>query len=171
MPNYAWSWLQRSRPVLIEAARRLTGGPPPPGFVDRLREDVGRDPFTRDVLIDVVADVAFNGRVPRHRPPGASWDRGLTWWAAAIAGTTPAEFDATGPPPAQSRLFGEEDAAPAPQRRSGRRSTDRAAVVAALRDLVRTAEDGRVPAAAVEALIAQLEGGKGAPGATSRGQR
>src|SRR3712207_7917472 len=42
VPAYAWSWLQRSRPVLAEAARRLTGGPPPPGFVDSLRERMGR---------------------------------------------------------------------------------------------------------------------------------
>lgn len=170
MPNYAWSWLQRSRPVLAEAARRLEGRPPPPGFVDRLRDDFATDAFTRDVLIDVIADVAFNGRVPRHRPPGASWDRGLTWWAATIAGTTPAEFDARPAPAAQSRLFADDEAPGAagrPSQRADAGARERAAVVAALRDLVRTADGGRVPVAAVEALIQQLEG----PGSAERRTR
>jgi len=94
VPAYAWSWLQRSRPVLGEVARRLTGAGPGPGFADELRRRWDDDPFVRGVLLDVVADVAFSGRVPRHRPPGASWDRGLTWWAAVLAGTTPQAFAA-----------------------------------------------------------------------------
>jgi predicted O-methyltransferase YrrM len=94
VPAYAWAWFQRSRPVITEAAQRLTGAPPGAAFVDELREAFDEDAFTRDVVIDVVADVAFSGRVPQRRPPGASWDRGLTWWAAALAGATPEEFDA-----------------------------------------------------------------------------
>ena len=164
VPAYAWSWLQRSRPVLHEAAQRLTGGPPPPGFVDTLKEQFAEDAFTRDVVVSVVADVAFNGRIPRHRPPGVSWDRGLTWWAAAIAGTTTEAFEAQPPTVVQSRLFGVEDppAAP-PARRSPppaprpRLTGDRALVVAALRDLLRSARGNAIPADAVSALVEQLE--------------
>ncbi|HEY8339943.1 MAG TPA: hypothetical protein VIK95_08755, partial [Egibacteraceae bacterium] len=79
VPAHAWAWLQRSRPVLAEIAERLTGGPPGPGFVDALRRQVDADPFVRDVVVGVIAEVAFGGRVPERRPPGASWDRGLTW--------------------------------------------------------------------------------------------
>lgn len=177
VPAHAWSWLQRSRPVVAEASRRLTGGPPPQGFVDTLRQRFADDPFTRDVLVDVIAEVAFNGRIPRRRPPGVSWDRGLTWWAAAIAGTSLAAFEAAGEPVVQSRLFGDDPAPPAQeppaaagalrggaQRGVPRRgaaamggSAERRMVVAMLRDLLRNAEDGCVPAAAVEQLLGQLE--------------
>lgn len=163
VPAYAWSWLQRSRPVLSEAAQRLTGGSPPAGFVDTLRERFATDEFTRNVVIAVIADVAFNGRIVRHRPPGVSWDRGLTWWAAAIAGTTPDEFEAAGPHVEQSRLFGVDEQPQQPQRRrspSGPRRivTDQSATLAdALRNLVRNARDGQVPVASIQALLAQLE--------------
>ena len=161
VPAYAWSWLQRSRPVLQEAAQRLTGGPPPAGFVDTLRERFAADEFTRNVVVAVIADVAFNGRIPRHRPPGASWDRGLTWWAAAIAGTTPEQFEVAGPDVVQSRLFGVEEQPPPPRRASGglRRAApgERAMLAESLRNLVRSARDGAVPAASVQALLAQLE--------------
>ena len=159
VPAYAWSWLQRSRPVLAEASRRLDGGPPGAGFVETLQERFVSDAFTRDVLISVIADVAFNGRVPRSRPPGASWDRGLTWWAATLAGTTPEAFEGTAPPVVQSRLFGIEE--PAPRRRAPaparRGSSDRSMVVAALRDLLGAEQDGFIPASAVRALLEQLQ--------------
>ena len=162
VPAYAWSWLQRSRPVLAEAARRLTGGPPPPGFVDTLRERFAADPFTRDVVIAVVADVAFNGRIPRHRPAGVSWDRGLTWWAAAIAGVSPQNFEATPPPVVQSRLFGaEEPPPPAPEPVASpewNATTDRAMVIAALRNLLQSSSGDVLPADAVRAVLDQLEG-------------
>jgi hypothetical protein len=161
VPAYAWSWLQRSRPVLVEVSRRLDGGPPGPGFVEDLQERFTRDPFIRDVLISVIADVAFNGRIPRSRPPGASWDRGLTWWAATLAGTTPDAFETNTPPVVQSRLFGLEEppprrraAAPAPARRGG---GERAMVISALRELLGAEQDGAIPAAAVRAVLEQLQ--------------
>lgn len=162
VPAYAWSWLQRSRPVLTEVASRLTGGGPTPGFIDQLQERFAEDPFTRDVVVGVVADVAFNGRIPRHRPRGASWDRGLTWWAAAIAGVTPAQFEAAPEPVVQSRLFGvEEQREQRPARRSPparpSASAERAGLIGALRDLLRTAEDERIPAGAVRDLLAALQ--------------
>jgi hypothetical protein len=163
VPAYAWSWLQRSRPVLAEVARRLTGGAPPAGFVDTLREQFADDAFTRDVVVGVIADVAFNGRIPRHRPPGVSWDRGLTWWAATIAGVTPEAFEAAPPNIVQSRLFGVEDRSPrrppSPRPTGTRRSaaSERAALAGALRDLLRGTQGDMVPAAAIRQLLAQLE--------------
>lgn len=162
VPAYAWAWLQRSRPVLAEVALRLTGGPPPAGFVEQLQTRFADDAFTRDVVIGAIADVAFNGRIPRHRPAGASWDRGLSWWAAAIAGVTPHEFDAAVAPVEQTRLFGVEEQ---PARTAGRRSAsgrtatgERAALIAALRDLLRTTQGDMVPSSAIAALLRQLEG-------------
>jgi hypothetical protein len=165
VPAYAWAWLQRSRPVVAEVSKRLTGGAPGPGFVDHLQEQFAEDAFTRDVVVGVIADVAFNGRIPRHRPAGASWDRGLTWWAAAIAGVTPQEFDAAVPPAEQTRLFGvEERSATQPRRRTTANRTaspspmsERATLIAALRDLVRTADAEHIPVAAIRSLITQLE--------------
>jgi hypothetical protein len=172
VPGYAWTWFQRSRPVVVEAAERLTGTAPGPGFVDDLRVAFEQDPFTRDIVIGVVADIAFGGRAPGQRPPGASWDRGLTWWAAALAGATPAEFEsrAGAPVASQHRLFdaGGDDREPDPQglqaaarRRLGprlARSPERAALAAALRELLAASEADQVPAAAVRQLLAQLEG-------------
>ena len=163
VPAHAWSWLQRSRPVLLEVARRLTGGPPPPGFVDTLRERFAEDAFTRDVVVGAIADAAFNGRIPRHRPAGASWDRGLTWWAAAIAGVTPEAFEAAGPNVVQSRLFGVEERQPAPRPASrggsSRRTVagERAALAASLRELLRTADRDSISTSAIRQLLAQLE--------------
>ncbi len=185
VPGYAWSWLQRSRPVLVEAARRLTGQPPTPTFVDDLREACARDPFTQAVLADVVAEVAFSGRVPTARPPGVSWDRGLTWWAAALAGTTPAAFDAAVPGVAQRSLFDPEPprypryrATPASPAKSGPApaaagpaaatgpaaaaggpplSRERLALADALRALLREGDGEHVPASAVRRLVASLD--------------
>ena len=159
VPAYAWSWLQRSRPVLLEISQRLTGGPPPQGFVDTLTERFAADPFIRDVVVATIADVAFHGRIPRSRPPGVSWDRGLSWWAAAIAGITPQDFDA-GPDVVQSRLFGVEEQPPrrnpsTPTRRTA--ASERAAIAGALRDLLRTSRDDSVPASAIRGLLAYLE--------------
>lgn len=171
VPAYAWSWLQRSRPVLVEAAQQLTGGAPSPGFVDSLRERFETDAFTRDILIGIIADVAFGGRVPRYRPAGASWDRGLTWWAAAIAGTSAGEFEArTAPDGEQHQLFetGEEEGArpaAAPTRRRRGPSAERLMLVQALRQLLRSADGDMVPASAVRQLLATLdEGDTGGPG-------
>lgn len=162
VPAYAWSWLQRSRPVLVEAADRLTGAPPSPGFVDGLRRRFETDPFTRDVVVGVVADVAFGGRLPSGRPPGASWDRGLTWWAAAIAGTTPEQFESRAARPAsQRRLFGDDGPSDAPTASPTRppqaTSAERAMLVSGLRGLLATAEGDCVPAAAVRSLLAAID--------------
>jgi len=108
--------------VLAEVSRRLTGTSPAPGFLDELRRRFDGDPFTRHVVLEVIAEVAFAGRIPQTRPAGVSWDRGLTWWAALLAGTTPAAFDASLPGTGVQRpLFGAEparsdDAGRAPQR-------------------------------------------------------
>jgi hypothetical protein len=168
VPAYAWTWLQRSRPVLAEAARQLTGGAPTPGFVESLRRQFDADPFVRDILIDVIAQEAFGGRAPTRRPAGTSWDRGLTWWAAALAGLTPAEFEArSGAPPAQqSALFDPgprtEPAGPAPVRgaaRGSRRpvSAERVALARALRELIAAADGDQVPVTALRQLLADLE--------------
>lgn len=164
VPAHAWRWLQRSRPVVVEAALRLTGTSPAPGFVDGLRERFEADPFVRDVVIATVADVAFAGRIPRGLPPGGTWDRGLTWWAATLAGTTPAEFEgrAALPRARQQALFESPTRAPtAPPARAGRassrRSAERLALARALRDLVDTAAAGQIPVSSVQQLIAQLE--------------
>jgi hypothetical protein len=179
VPGYAWTWFQRSRPVVAEAAERLTGSPPGPGFVDDLRAAFDRDPFTRDVVIGVVADVAFGGRAPVQRPPGASWDRGLTWWAAALAGMSPADFEArvAAPSADQHRLFdaggpergaggrppdpgGLEEAARRHVAPRVARSPERAALAAALRELLATAASDQIAASAVRQLLAQLEDGE-----------
>lgn len=169
VPDYAWSWLQRSRDIVQEVAIRLTGEPPASGFTDVLRPQFALDPFVRDVVIGVVVEVAFNGRVPRRRPARAAWDRGLTWWAATCAGVTPAEFErrSQAQPPPQPRLFApgpDEDVVPSVGRRSDARPArsrplDRAQVVAVLKALLAHEEGGQVPAAAVRALIEQLEQG------------
>lgn len=165
VPGYAWGWLQRSRPVLAEVARRLTGQPPSQGFVEDLRARFETDPFTRDVLVDVIAEVAFGGRVPSHRPPGVSWDRGLAWWAATLAGVAPAAFDRpTVDPPVQTPLFdvGVPASPPAPASPRSRSNTgaarERQALASALRELLRTNEGGAIPASAVRQLLTKLEG-------------
>jgi hypothetical protein len=174
VPGYAWTWFQRSRPVVVEAAERLTGRPPSPGFVDDLRGAFVQDAFTRAVVIGVVADVAFGGKAPLERPPGASWDRGLTWWAAALAGTTPAEFEGRkGAPLGNQRPLFEVGGEVAGQRqpdptalqaaartrraRLVARSPERAALAAALRELLDSAAGDQIPANAVRQLLAQLE--------------
>ncbi|HWH31741.1 MAG TPA: hypothetical protein VNU01_03620 [Egibacteraceae bacterium] len=167
VPDYAWNWLQRSRDVVHEIAARLTGGAPAPGFMEGLRPQFTADQFVRDVVIGVVVDVAFGGRVPTRRPAGATWDRGLTWWAAACAGTTPAEFEQRSRPEPvpQPRLFAEPEppAPPAPEagRRTPARSRplDRARMAQALRALLTLEEDGRVPAAEIRALLREIERG------------
>lgn len=180
VPAYAWTWFQRSRPVVVEAARRLTGAAPAAGFVEELREAFEEDPFTRDVVVGVVADVAFAGRVPLRRPRGASWHRGLTWWAAALAGVTPSEFEArsTAPMAAQRPLFDPESPGGSPAGAAvddvatgtairqgararvaadGPRSSERAALAAALGELLAATDGDQVPATAIRQLIAQLQ--------------
>ena len=184
-PPYAWDWLQRSRPVLQALSQRLTGQAPPQGFVDELRDAFAEDPFVHAVVVDTIADVAFGGRVPRHRPPGVSWDRGLSWWAATLAGTTRREFERRGPAfGEQAELFptGEHSARPTshgsgpPAARGGEASgpvaTDAghsprpSAVVAlerrrlanALRALLDSSGGHDIPAEAVRRLIHDLDG-------------
>jgi hypothetical protein len=170
VPAYAWSWLQRSRPVLSEAADRLTGGPPAPDFLDELKRTFRADPFVRDVLIGVIADVAFNGRIPTARPPGVQWDRGLIWWAAAIAGVPPAAFEAAGRDDATQRQLFDVDGGEARAARAqtviapARRMTpEQARIAAALRQLLTAADGDRIPASAVRQLIDQLEAGTPEP--------
>lgn len=168
VPAYAWAWLQRSRPVLDEIARRLTGGPPTRAFVEDLPHAFATDPFTCDVVVDIVAEVAFHGRVPARRPAHAGWDRGLTWWAATLAGTTPAEYAAASvaTPGEQGALFEPPPSAVGPP--TARRteppaaalppvSRERRALADALRELVGQSDGGQVPATALRQLIAQLD--------------
>lgn len=147
-PAYAWDWLQRSRPVVERLADVLTGQRARSGFVEAVRRSYGQDPLVRDAVHSVIAGVAFRGRVPAHRPAGASWDRGLVWWAATLAGCAPEEYTQRAAEVEQPALFG--DAAPA-------RPTERGAMIAALRDLLEHRTGDQVPAAAVRQLIAHLE--------------
>jgi hypothetical protein len=186
-PSYAWHWLQRSRPVLSALATRLTGRAPDQGFVDEVRAAFDEDPFVQAVVLDTVAEVAFAGRVPHHRPAGVMWDRGLSWWAATLAGTSLREFES---PPEGGRvrqpdLFGPPEGVaaetPAPagtDRRSrtsegaprtataatdsGRRPSaavtlERRRLAEALRRLLGESVGGDVPAGAVRQLIHDLE--------------
>lgn len=147
-PGYAWDWLQRSRPVVERLADVLTGQPPRSGFVDAVRRSYGEDPLVRDAVHTVVSEVAFRGRVPSRRPPGASWDRGLVWWAATLAGRAPDEYADRAAPVEQPALFGDAPVVP---------PSERAALIAALRDLLAQRTGDQVPAAAVRQLIAHLE--------------
>lgn len=174
-PAHAWRWLQRSRPVLEAVSHRLTGGPPPAGFVDDLQRAFASDAFVRAIVVDTVAEVAFGGRVPRRQPPGASWDRGLRWWGATLAGVAVEDFEARQPQAAQAGLFGsaETSTAAAPDRRghggdadrlqaaarrhAGGLSPQRAALARSLRELLAASDGDQVPASAVRQLIAELE--------------
>jgi hypothetical protein len=163
VPGYAWAWLQRSRPVVHELAQRLTGGPPASDFLEQLRSRFDDDPFTSQVVADTVAEVAFGGRVPTARPAAASWDRGLSWWASALAGVPLRAYEAPAAQPAQRPLFdpGPADAGRGERRRSDRtrspRQRERRALASALRQLLDASDGEQVPAAAVRQLLAQLE--------------
>lgn len=146
-PGYAWDWLQRSRPVVERLADVLTGQRPRQGFVDAVRRSYTDDPLVRDAVHSVVSEVAFRGRVPPRRPPGASWDRGLVWWAATLTGRDPDEYADRADRVEQPALFGD---APAPP-------SERAALIAALRDLLAHSTGDQIPVAAVRQLIAHLE--------------
>jgi hypothetical protein len=149
VPGYAWDWLQRSRPVVERLADVLTGQPPRPGFVQAVRRSFGDDPLVRDAVCSVIADIAFRGRVPTARPAGVSWDRGLVWWAALLAGRSPDDYARPTASVEQPALFASEVSAP----------TERQVVIAALRDLLAHRTGDQVPAAAVRQLIHQLEQG------------
>lgn len=148
-PAYAWAWLQRSRPVVERLAEVLTGRRPRAGFVDAVRRSYATDPLVRDAVHGVVAEVAFRGRVPARRPPGASWDRGLVWWAATVAGRQPDDYARPEPAVEQPALFGE------PAATAG---SERAALIGALEDLLARSGD-HIPASAVRQLLAQLRRG------------
>jgi len=148
--------------VLAEAARRLTGAAPGPGFAEDLRRRWDTDPFVQGVVLDVIAEVAFRGRVPAARPPGSSWDRGLTWWAALLVGSTPQAYDTARPAAGQRALFGDGRDAPAEGTAHAADavlvgSHERRVLAQALRDLLRAADGDTVPAAAVRRLLADLE--------------
>jgi hypothetical protein len=150
-PAYAWGWLQRSRPVVERLADVLTGQPPRAGFVDAVRRSYVDDALVRDAVHGVVAEVAFRGRVPPRRPAGVSWDRGLMWWAATLVGLRPEEY--TVPPAAveQPALFAEVEEPAA--------GSERAALIAALEDLLAQRTGDQIPAAAVRQLLAHLRRG------------
>ncbi|MBW3604047.1 MAG: hypothetical protein KY460_03870 [Actinobacteria bacterium] len=150
VPGYAWDWLQRSRPVVDQLAEVLTGQPPRSGFVDAVRRSFPDDPLVRDAVLSVIATVAFRGRVPSSRPRGVSWDRGLVWWAAVLAGRSPQDYTAPPVEVDQPALFGYVPP-PAP--------SERRALVAALRDLLAQRTGDQIPASAIRQLIAQLEHG------------
>lgn len=156
VPRYAWDWLQRSRPIVRRLAETLTGRPPPAGFVDAVRRSYDTDPLVRDAVHGAIADVAFRGRVPPRRPPGASWDRGLVWWAAVLTGCPPDRYAAPAPPVDQPALFDPATGTASP-------TVDRAVVVAALSEVLARADGEQVPAVAIAQLIARLERGA-APG-------
>lgn len=148
VPGYAWDWLQRSRPVVQALASVLTGQPPRPGFVQAVRRSFVEDPLVRDAVFDVVAEVAFRGRVPSSRPPGASWDRGLVWWAATLSGRSVHDYEQRGGGVEQPQLFDGPDAAPVHDRRT---------LMRALRALLAAADGDQIPAAAVRQLLVQLD--------------
>lgn len=167
VPVHAWTWLQRSRSVLAEIATQLYGKVDGQ-VLDRLKADYAADPFVQDLVARVVCDVAFNGRVPERRPAGARWDRGLTWWAAHLAGVSPKEFEARsqGTAPPQTRLFGpqpdpEEPAPETPVKRRPLVSVERRAMIRALRDILASGDGDTVPADAVRALLQSLESDEG----------
>ncbi len=147
VPRYAWDWLQRSRPIVERLADVLTGQPPRPGFVEAVRRSFAEDPLVRDAVHSVIAEVAFRGRVPAARPAGVSWDRGLVWWASALAGRPPDDFVERQVQVDQPALF--SDTAPA--------RSERQAVIAALVDLLAQRSGDQVPASAIRQLIAHLE--------------
>ena len=171
VPAHAWTWLQRSRPVLAEVASQLYGSTE--GHVlDRLKADYAEDPFVQDLVARVVCDVAFNGRVPERRPAGARWDRGLTWWAAHLAGVSTKEFDARseGSSPPQARLFGPQPPPDGPatepppvRKRRPLVSVERRAMIQALRDILASGDGNTVPADAVRALLQSLEADQAQP--------
>jgi hypothetical protein len=150
VPGYAWDWLQRSRPVVEALAVVLTGRAPGPGFVQAVRRSFATDDLVRDAVLGVVADVAFRGRVPTSRPPGASWDRGLVWWAATLAGRSVADYEEQPQTIDQPRLFGEH---------SPDAGSDRRWLIQALRELLLHGDGDQIPAAAVRQMIVRLEEG------------
>lgn len=138
------------------------------GLLETLKEDYAREEFVQDLVARVVCDVAFNGRVPERRPSGARWDRGLTWWAAHLAGVGVKEFEERSTPsaPPQQRLFGPQpdplepagaSPEPPPRRRPPLVSVERRAMIQALRDLLAAGDGDTVPAEAVRALLRELQ--------------
>lgn len=173
-PAYAWAWLQRSRPVVQALSERLTGGPPSPQFVDELRAAFPEDPFVHAVVIDTIAEVAFAGRIPRRRPAGVQWDRGLSWWAATLSGVSRQVFERSVPVSAeQVELFptgrrrdvaaDETETPPVPPERSATPrpspvvTLERRRVANALRALLQASDGDAVPASAVRQLLHDLE--------------
>lgn len=148
-PAVAWDWLQRSRPLVERLAEVLTGRPPGAGFVQAVRRSYPDDPLVRDAVREVIASTAFRGRVPRTRPPGAVWDRGLVWWAADIVGSTIADYEADPVPVDQPALFAVDSADRSP-------ADERTTLAAALRELLARSDGQSVPAAEIRHLLAQL---------------
>jgi hypothetical protein len=170
VPASAWSWLQRSRAALHEIAARLYADAPPANLIEELRRLVPVDEFVRGVVLDAICEQVFRGRPPDRRPQGASWDRGLVWWAATLNGVTTSVFEArsleAAPSVVQPPLFGPQPALPAPAPapvqapprppwRSG--AGEREWLARALRALLAEADEGQIPASAVRGLLRQLE--------------
>lgn len=98
-PAYAWDWFARQRLLWREARSRLAGAPRPAAtryaavdtkaeVVAMLRADYPRDPDVRATVHDVVAEVAFLGRidVPFARLAVPNAPRGMRWWWTALTG-------------------------------------------------------------------------------------
>lgn len=91
-PGYAWDWFTRQRLLWREAQARLRGSPGPEGPYEvletraevtaRLREDYAADGTVRQVVDDVVREVAFLDRTERpfDRVASSTAPRGLRWW-------------------------------------------------------------------------------------------
>lgn len=115
-PSYAWDWFSRQRLLWREVRRRLVRSSSPAALryhdvgekgevVGRLREDYERDAVVRDVIHQVVGELAFLGRTD------ASFDelgatnapRGMRWWWTRLTGEHLGPAPARGQPAVQQR--------------------------------------------------------------------
>jgi hypothetical protein len=98
-PAYAWDWFARQRLLWRESRSRLAAAAAPAAtrygpleakseVVASLRADYSRDEVVRDVVHQVVADVAFLGRtdVTFDRLGVTNAPRGMRWWWTALTG-------------------------------------------------------------------------------------
>lgn len=116
-PSYAWDWFCRQRLLWREVHRRLLAVSGPAAVRYRaaetksdvlglLRDDLVEDPVVADIVLRVVADVAFLGRTDGaftdlglRTPP-----RGLRWWWTAVTGREAEPVPAAPPPRRQLTL-------------------------------------------------------------------
>lgn len=119
-PAYAWDWFSRQRLLWREVRARLVASATPAAtryaalgsrteVVPLLRADYPRDAVVREVVHQVVADVAFLGRtdVPFARFGIASPPRGMRWWWQALTGEEPGAT--AGEPPTEPRQLDLDD--------------------------------------------------------------